>query len=69
VSGNSLSLHYSRLGVKRSIETKRAVPVVLKTVPFGTTWRERKHRIETIQSLNRGLFINAKDDGMSYNCF
>ncbi len=36
------------------------MPVIFEAVPFGSPGRKRKHRIEAIQSLNRGLLIHAK---------
>ena len=38
--------------------------VILKSVTFCPTGGERKNRIQTIESLNRGLFIDAKDSRM-----
>jgi hypothetical protein len=34
--------------------------VVLETVSFCSSWRQRQHRVETIQRLNRCLFIYAE---------
>src|SRR5262245_21877647 len=35
--------------------------IVFKTVAFSSAWRKREHRIKSIQRLDRGLFIDAKD--------
>lgn len=34
--------------------------VIFEAVPFGSPRRKRKHRIQAIQSLNRGLLIHEK---------
>jgi hypothetical protein len=37
------------------------VTVILKTVPLGSSRRERQHGIEPVQSLDSALFVDAKD--------
>jgi hypothetical protein len=36
-------------------------------MPFSSAGRQRQHRVEPIQSLNRRLFIQAKHSGMTAN--
>ncbi len=36
------------------------MPEVLKPVALGAAGRERQNRVEPIQSLNRGLFIDTE---------
>jgi hypothetical protein len=47
-------------GIERGIQGERAVAVVLEAVAFGASRRERQDGIETIQSLNGGLLIDAE---------
>ena len=50
--------------VERGIQGERAVAVVLKPVPFRAARRQRQHRIQAIQGLNRRLFIGRKHHRM-----
>jgi hypothetical protein len=52
--------HFARAGVESSIQRKSAMTVVLKAVAFGSTRGEGQHGVFTIQSLNRGLFIDRE---------
>ena len=58
--GGSFTVDATGGGIQRRIQGERSVPVVLKTVAFGASWRERQDGIETIQSLNGGLLIDAE---------
>src|SRR5215475_14411762 len=50
--------------VEGGIKGKSPVPIVFKSMALGSTWREWKHRIETIKGLNSGLLIDTKHSGM-----
>ena len=57
-------MHAPGLGVQRGIQRKRAMAIVLEAVTFGASGRKWQNRVEPIQSLNRGLFIDAKHRGV-----
>ena len=38
--------------------------VILETMPFGTARRKWQYRVQTIQSLDGTLLVNAEDSGM-----
>jgi hypothetical protein len=60
VAGGGFCVHAASLGVQRGIQRKRAMPVILEAVALGPSRRERQHRVQPIESLNRGLFIEAE---------
>src|SRR5215469_2150863 len=64
VAGTGFSMHASRLGVQRGIERKRAMAIVLEAVTFGASGRKWQNRVQPVQSLNRGLFIDAEHGGV-----
>ncbi len=47
--------------IQRCVKRQCSVAIVFKAMFFRSPWRQRKHRIETIQDLNRRLFIDAED--------
>ena len=49
-------------GVQRRIQRERAVPVVFKAVAFGAARRQRQHRIQAVQRLDRRLLVGGKHD-------
>src|SRR5580765_6457150 len=59
-----LPQHLSAPGFQRGVQGQGSVAKVFKAVRLGPPRRKRQHRIQSIQGLNRGLFINAKDCGM-----
>jgi hypothetical protein len=52
--------HLAIASVKRGIQRKGAVAVVLKAVALQSARRQWQHRIEPIQSLDGSLFVDAK---------
>ena len=56
--------HLPGLRIQSAIERKSPVPVVLKTMALGSARTQRQDRIQTVQGLNRALFIHAEDGGM-----
>src|SRR6266403_565240 len=61
VTRRGLAEHLAGFGVERGVERKGAVTVVLKTVSLGSSGRERQHGIESVQSLDGALFVDAED--------
>src|ERR1039457_2554247 len=59
-----LSQNLSGFRIQRRIQRERAVPVVLESVTLDSARRQRQDRSETIQSLNRGLFVHAEHRGV-----
>jgi len=47
--------------IQSRVKRERSMPVILKAVPLGPARRKRQHRVQPIQSLNGGLFIDAED--------
>ena len=60
VARGGLAQHLAGLRVERRVQRQRAVAVVLKAVPLGAPGRQRQHRIEPVQGLDRRLLIHAK---------
>jgi len=60
MAGGSFAVDATGGGIQRRIQGERSVPVVLKAVAFGASWREWQDGIETIQGLNGGLLIDAE---------
>src|SRR5579863_6606786 len=50
-----------RLGVQSRVQRQRAVAVVLKPMTLQASRRQRQHRVEPVQGLNRGLLVDAKN--------
>ena len=61
VARGGLAQHLAGFGVKRGVERKGAVTIILKTVSLGSSGREGLNWIEPVQSLDGTLFIDAKD--------
>src|SRR5258708_13883488 len=61
VTRRGLAQHLAGFGVERGVERKAAVTVVLKTVSLGSSGRDRQHGIESLQTLDGALFVDAKD--------
>ena len=57
-------MHTAGLSVQRGIQRKRPVAIILEPVPLGTAGRERQYRVQSVQSLNGGLFIHTQHSGM-----
>jgi hypothetical protein len=51
-------------GFQRGVEREGTMPEVFETMPLRSTRGERQHRIEPVESLDRALFIHAKDRGV-----
>ena len=51
-------------GIQRRIKRDRAVTVILKSVPFGSSRRKRQDRIKPVECLNGGLFVDTEDRRM-----
>ncbi len=60
----SLAQHLAGLGVEGCVKRQRAVPEILKAMPFGSSRGERQHRTFAIQGLNMRLFIDAEHGSM-----
>ena len=65
MTGRRLALDLAGLGVQRGVERERAVALVLEAVTFGAAGRQRQHPIAPVQRLNRRLFIDAEDGGVT----
>jgi hypothetical protein len=46
------------------IEGERPMPVIFETVPLGAAGRKRQNRIEPVERLNGGLFVDAEEGRM-----
>src|SRR6266481_4431938 len=66
VTRRGLAQHLTGFGVERGVERKGAVTVVLKTVSLGSSGGERQHGIQSVQSLNGALFVDAKDSRINW---
>ena len=64
VTRSRFAMNTPRLSIQRGIERQRSVPVIFKALSLRTSWTERQHWIETIECLNRGLFIDAEHGRM-----
>jgi len=64
VPGRGFSVHPAGFGVQRGIERKRAMAVVLEPMTLGASRRQRQNGVEPIQSLDRGLLVDAEDRGV-----
>jgi hypothetical protein len=60
VTGGGLTKDVAAFGVERSIERERAMTLVLKAAALGPPRRERQHRVEAIERLNRGLLVDTE---------
>ncbi len=64
VPRRGLTQHLSGLGIERRVKRERSMPVVLKAMSLRSSRRERQYRIESIESVNSGLFIDAEHCAM-----
>jgi hypothetical protein len=64
VTPGGLAVNLPCFHVQGRVERERPVTVVFESMFFRPARRERKYRIEAIQRLNRGLFINAENSSM-----
>src|SRR5215468_11666816 len=55
-----LAFDPSGLHVQGGVEGQRAMTVILKSMSFRSSRRQRQHRIESIQRLNRSFFVHAE---------
>ena len=62
VPRDGLADHFAGLRIERGVERQRAVAEVFKAVTFGAAGRQRQHRVEPVERLNRRLFVDGKDD-------
>src|SRR5258706_10619733 len=60
VTGRRFPMNPSCLGVQRGIQRQRAVAVILESMALRAAGRQWQHGVQTIQSLNRSLFIHTK---------
>ncbi len=60
VTRHSLAQHLAGFGVERCVERKRAVTVVFKTVPLGSSGRERQHFGSSRSSAWMALFSSTQ---------
>src|SRR6266481_4932458 len=54
----------SCLGVQRGVQREGAMTVVLKSMSLCSARRQWQYRIQPVQRLHAGLFINAENDRM-----
>src|SRR5258707_13344725 len=66
VTRRGLAQPLAGFGVERGVERKGAVTVVLKTMSLGSSGGERQHGIQSVQSLNGALFVDAKDSRIDW---
>jgi hypothetical protein len=59
-----LANDFSASGIKGSVQRKGAVAIILKAMSLGSARRKGQNRIEAVQSLDRTLFVYAKDGGV-----
>ena len=64
VTGGGLPEDFPGASVEGGVERERAMPVVLKAVPFGAAGREWQHGIEPIKRLDGGFLVDAEHRGM-----
>ena len=64
VASSGFAVHAARGRFQCSIQRQRSVAVVLETVALDASWRERQDGIESVQGLNRGLFVDAENGGV-----
>jgi len=57
--------NFAGSGVERREQREGAVPVVLESVTLGATRRQRQNGVESVERLNRRLFIDREDGGMA----
>jgi hypothetical protein len=60
VARGGLAHHFAITRVKRGVQRKGVVAIVFKPMALQPSGRQRQHRIEPVQGLDRGLFIHAK---------
>ena len=60
----SFAYHFAIASVKRGVQRKGAVAVVLKTMALEPPRRQWQNRIEAVQGLDGGLFVDAKHCSM-----
>src|SRR5260221_3022530 len=64
VPGAGFAEHFPGAGVKRRVQRKGAMAIVLKAMTLGSPWGKREHRIQSIKCLDSALFIHTEDRGM-----
>src|SRR3954454_6672212 len=64
VALGSLAMNLAGLHVESGIQGESSVSKVFEPVPFGSARRQGQHRIQPVQSLYRGLFIDAENGGV-----
>ncbi len=50
--------------IECSIQGELTMPIILKAVPLGTSWRHRQYWIQTVQSLDGRLLVHAEYGGV-----
>ena len=50
--------------IERRIQRQRAVTVVLESMAFRSSWRQRQQQIDPVECLNRRLLVDAEDNSM-----
>src|SRR5260370_1308944 len=64
MAGSRAPNDFCCFGVQRGVQREGAVTVVLESVSLGSAGSQRQYRIQPVQRLNAGLFINAENDCM-----
>jgi hypothetical protein len=64
MAGSGLTQDPSVFGVERDVERERAMPMALEVVALGPPSAKRRHRVQAIEGLNRGLLIDTEHHGV-----
>ena len=60
VAGRGHAVDATRGHLKRGVERESPMPIVLEAMTFRAPRRERQHRIESVQGLDRRLLIHTE---------
>ena len=61
VPRRGFAYHFAGLRIERRVQRQRAGPLVLKPKPFGSSRRQRQHRIVAIEGLNRRRLASTQN--------
>ena len=64
VARHGLAEHLAGLGIERGEQRQHAMAVVLEPVPFGAPRRQRQHRDQAIEGLNRRFLVHGEHRGV-----
>ena len=60
MSRRRLPDHFACSRIQRRIQRQSAMAVVFKAMSFGPSWRKRQALVQSVQCLNRALFVHTK---------